>query len=118
MLSPASRQPSSRGRPMRADDTAPDPAALETAADWIDRLDELTVADQRSLHDWLRASPDHARAFDRMRHTLRDPALVLAAERVRALPYVTTTDLRPAGPASRVPPSVRRGAPFRYSLIA
>ncbi len=96
---------------MRADDNgddrlAPGEAELDQAADWIDRLDELTAADQQALKTWLNASSANARAFDLMRRTLLDPALALAAERVRA-PNVVRLPV-PARP-SRGAPSIRLG---------
>ena len=63
-------------------DQRPDLATLDTAADWVDRLDELTAADRATLTDWLRGSPVHAAAFASLRRTLRDTALLEAADRV------------------------------------
>ncbi len=59
---------------------------MEEAADWIDRLDELSDAERRELAAWLNASPDHAAAFAALRHTLRDTALLEAVDRLRAEP--------------------------------
>lgn len=49
--------------------------ALEIAADWVDRLDELTVDEKRELEAWLEASPEHAHAFATMHRLIRDSAL-------------------------------------------
>lgn len=79
---------------MHADDNGPAPgeAELDQAADWIDRLDELTPSDQQALKTWLNASSANTRAFDLMRRTVLDPALVLAAERVRSVEAAAPAD--------------------------
>ncbi len=64
-------------------DQRPDLETLETAADWVDRLDELSAAERLELTDWLKAAPTHAAAFASLRRTLRDPALLAAIETVR-----------------------------------
>jgi len=51
----------------------------EAAADWCDRLETLTEIEREALRQWL-AEPEHARAFDRMARTMRDVALLEAAE--------------------------------------
>ncbi len=53
---------------------------LETAADWADRLDELTARERDELQVWLAASADHASAFARMTRMMADTALVCAME--------------------------------------
>jgi transmembrane sensor len=63
-----------------------DLSVMEEAADWIDRLDELSDAERRDLAAWLNASPDHAAAFATLRHTLRDTALLEAIDRLRDQP--------------------------------
>lgn len=60
----------------------PDLATMEDAADWVDRLAELSTAERLALIDWLRASPTHAAAFVSMRQILRDTALIKAADLV------------------------------------
>jgi transmembrane sensor len=75
---------------MRANDNwrLPSEEELEIAADWADRLPDLTPAERRALEAWLAGGPGRAAAFALMRDTQRDPALVEAAERVRAAPGV------------------------------
>jgi transmembrane sensor len=92
---------------MRANDNTarPDPAILEEAADWIDRLDELTEVERRELDAWLQASPDHTAAYASLRHTLLDPALLDAVDHVRGGVH------RMQGWS--VPPRSRRAAPTR-----
>lgn len=51
----------------------------EVAADWVDRLDELTPQEQRNLAEWLAASTANAEAFAAMRHVMQDTALLEAA---------------------------------------
>lgn len=63
----------------------------EVAADWLDRLDELTAQEQAELEAWLSADAEHARVFAVMRRTLLDPALMDAAEAVRFSPAPTTS---------------------------
>lgn len=53
-----------------------DADALEIAADWADRIDELDAAERRRLITWLNESEAHVRAFSRMHMLLRDPALL------------------------------------------
>jgi transmembrane sensor len=60
----------------------PGMATMEDAADWVDRMDELSATERLALIDWLRASPTHAAAFASMRRILRDTALLDAADRV------------------------------------
>jgi transmembrane sensor len=67
-----------------------DLSVMEDAADWIDRLDELSDAERRELAAWLNASPDHASAFAALRHTLRDTALLDAVDSLRAEPIEPT----------------------------
>ena len=73
---------------MRANDNwrLPSDEDLEIAADWADRLSDLTQAERAELEAWLAAKPRHATAFALMRDTQRDTALLDAAERVRAAP--------------------------------
>mgnify|MGYP000716352787 CR=1 FL=1 len=52
---------------------------MSIAADWLDRIDDLSPEDKRELADWLRASPDHGRAFATMHRLTRDGALFDAA---------------------------------------
>ena len=87
-----------------------DLSVMEEAADWIDRLGELSIADRRDLAAWLNASPDHAAAFAALRHALRDTALLEAVERVRAEPVET-----PAPPPRR---RVALGGWSRAGLVA
>jgi transmembrane sensor len=71
---------------MRANDNwrLPSDQDLETAADWADRLPDLTPGERVELEAWLAGGPSRAAAFALMRDTQRDTALVEAAERVRA----------------------------------
>lgn len=73
---------------MRANDNwrLPSDEDLEIAADWADRLPDLTPAERAELEAWLAAKPRHAAAFALMRDTQRDTALLDAAERVRTAP--------------------------------
>lgn len=91
---------------MNANDNTqrPDLETLETAADWVDRLDELSPIERQELADWLKVAPTHAAAFASLRRNLRDPALLDAIETVR--------DATPAAPL-RV--ARRQG---RWGLIA
>jgi transmembrane sensor len=68
-----------------------DLSVMEEAADWVDRLDELSDAERQALAAWLNASPEHAAAFAALRHTLRDPALLDAVDRFRQQPVETPT---------------------------
>lgn len=52
---------------------------LEEAADWLDRQDDMTASERAAFQAWLAASPDHARAYDRMRRVMLDPALLAAS---------------------------------------
>lgn len=54
-------------------------SALEIAADWADRLDELTADEKYELAAWLKASPEHADAFATMHRLIHDSALSDAA---------------------------------------
>lgn len=71
---------------MRANDNwrLPSDEDLEIAADWADRLHDLTPAERAELEAWLAAAPRRAAALALMRDTQRDTALLDAAERVRA----------------------------------
>ncbi len=73
---------------MRANDNwrLPSDEDLEIAADWADRLPDLTAAERVELEAWLAGAPGRAAAFALMRDTQRDTALLDAAERVRAAP--------------------------------
>lgn len=73
---------------MRANDNwrPPSDEDLETAADWADRLSELTQAERADLEAWLAGAPGRAAAFALMRDTQRDTALVEAVVQVRAAP--------------------------------
>lgn len=63
---------------------APRDEILETAADWCDRLETLTPGERRQLNAWIAADPEHARAYDRMRRTMLDVALLEAAAELPA----------------------------------
>jgi transmembrane sensor len=73
---------------MRANDNwrLPSEDELEIAADWADRLPDLTLAERTELEAWLAGGPGRAAAFGLMRDTQRDTALLEAAERVRSAP--------------------------------
>ena len=73
---------------MRANDNwrLPSDEDLEVAADWADRLPDLTADERAELEAWLAGAPGRAAAFALMRDTQRDTALLDAAERVRAAP--------------------------------
>ncbi|MDR3528134.1 MAG: FecR domain-containing protein [Rhizomicrobium sp.] len=58
---------------------APRDEILETAADWCDRLESLTPVERRQLNAWIAADLEHARAYDTMRRTMLDVALLEAA---------------------------------------
>lgn len=58
---------------------------VEAAADWCDRLAHLSDAERQELKLWL-AGPDHARAFDRVRRTILDVALLEAAGDLASVP--------------------------------
>jgi transmembrane sensor len=90
----------------------PDLETLEEAADWVDRLDELSSAERQELTAWLEASPMHAAAFASLRRNLRDPALLAAIDRVR------DGDESLAAPS--IAPIIARTAPRtqRWGLIA
>lgn len=55
---------------------------METAADWCDRLETLSVEERLTLNRWLAADPEHARAYARMRQIMQDVALLDAVEAV------------------------------------
>jgi len=55
---------------------APRDEILETAADWCDRLKELTPGERSELNAWIAADPEHARAYDAIRRTMLDVALL------------------------------------------
>ncbi|WP_454717269.1 FecR family protein [Caulobacter segnis] len=78
---------------MRANDNwrLPSEDELEIAADWVDRLPELTPDERQALETWLAGGPGRAAAFGLMRDTQRDTALLDAAERVRAAPASNRT---------------------------
>ncbi len=78
-----------------------DLSVMEEAADWIDRLDELSDAERGELAAWLNASPDHAAAFAALRHTLRDTALLDAVDRVRAEPVEAAAPSSPRRATAR-----------------
>ncbi|GLK45632.1 hypothetical protein GCM10017612_35520 [Novosphingobium resinovorum] len=80
----------------------------ETAADWVDRLDELTAPDRQELKAWLDASPDNARAFARMARMMGDTALVDALE--DGAEGLALPSTRPA--AVRWPGAWRKGKPM------
>lgn len=73
---------------MRANDNwrPPSDEDLEIAADWADRLPDLTQAERAELEAWLASAPSRAAAFALMRDTQRDTALLDAVERVRVAP--------------------------------
>ncbi len=56
-----------------------DLSAFETAADWLDRQDALSAAEQREFTGWLRASAENARAYALLRQTMHDAALLDAS---------------------------------------
>jgi len=56
---------------------------LETAADWCDRLAQLSAAERQDFQRWL-LEPEHASAFERMHRTMLDVALLDAADGVAA----------------------------------
>lgn len=53
---------------------------METAADWHDRLETLSRGEREELRVWLAADRAHARAFDRVRCTMLDVALLDTVE--------------------------------------
>lgn len=71
-----------------------DLSVMEEAADWVDRLDELSDADRGALDIWLKAAPEHAAAYAALRHTLRDTALLEAVDRLRSAPVQTLAPRR------------------------
>lgn len=73
---------------MRANDNwrLPSDEDLDLAADWADRLPDLTAEERIELEAWLAGAASRAAAFALMRDTQRDTALLDAAERVRAIP--------------------------------
>lgn len=80
---------------------------LETAADWADRLDELTEAERRELTAWIEESHEHAQALGRMRRLMTDTAMFDALEQVSgAVPLSPPPALR-----RHSRPSPRRAAP-------
>lgn len=94
----------------------PDLATLEAAADWVDRLDKLSISERQELTAWLEASPMHAAAFASLRRNLRDPALLAAIDRVR------DNDEAPAGspvaPIARTAPRTQRWGLIAAGFIA
>jgi transmembrane sensor len=73
-----------------------DLSLMEEAADWVDRLAELSDAERGDLAVWLNTSPQHAAAFAALRHTLRDTALLEAIDRLRLGPVETLAPRRRA----------------------
>jgi len=55
---------------------APRDEILEAAADWCDRLKTLTPVERLELNAWIAADPAHARAYDALRRTMLDVALL------------------------------------------
>lgn len=53
---------------------------MEAAADWCDRLEDLSEHERADLQTWLNASQDNARAFGMIRSTMLDVALLDATE--------------------------------------
>ncbi|WP_269716772.1 FecR family protein [Caulobacter sp. NIBR2454] len=90
--------------PLNDNGSDPDMDILETAADWVDRLGELTPAERRELESWLETDAEHRRAFSTVRHAFMDTALLTAARQVES---------EQSRPAARRP----TGA-FRPALIA
>lgn len=84
--------------------------ALEIAADWADRLGNLTDAERRELAAWIAESKVHAQAFERMRQLLADAAVFEALETAdrpaEALPSFPTIPN-----AARHRPRAQRAAP-------
>lgn len=63
--------------------TSPSLSALEAAADWADRLETLSPQEDQVFRTWLAASDENRRAFDALKRMLEDPALEVAAARIR-----------------------------------
>lgn len=82
-------------------------SALEIAADWVDRLDELTADEKHALAAWLDASPDHARAFATMHRLIHDSALLEAANEYGE-PDATATRMAEPASVHRRPGAARR----------
>ena len=80
---------------------APRDEILESAADWCDRLETLTPSERRQLNAWIAADPEHARAYDRMRRTMQDVAL-LEAEADLPPEEASKTEFQPGIWLSRV----------------
>jgi transmembrane sensor len=59
---------------------APRDEILEIAADWCDRTEALTPDERRERDAWIAADPEHARAYDAMRRTVLDVALLDAVD--------------------------------------
>ncbi len=53
---------------------------LEAAADWCDRREALTPGERRERDAWIAVDPEHASAYDAMRRTVLDVALLDAVE--------------------------------------
>lgn len=85
------------------------PAALEAAADWMDRFDTLSPSELEALQAWLAESEQNRRAFAAMESALLDDALGEAVDLVRTAPAPAAA---PAF-ASRLPP---RPGPWRRGL--
>ncbi len=58
-------------------------SALEVAADWLDRQDEMSDDERREFKAWLGASDENAQAYSLLRQTMRDTALLDAGRRVQ-----------------------------------
>lgn len=67
-------------------DRAPGPDVMEAAADWLDRLDDLSPDEQAAFKAWLAASDHNRRALAMMESLLLDDALREAVDNVRTAP--------------------------------
>ena len=92
----------------------PGPDALEQAADWVDRLSELTPAERAALDAWLRASPAHAEAFGEILHSMTDVALLAATRQVREGREAQAPPVPPPSGSSRRTPTAP-GAPTGWT---
>lgn len=61
---------------------------VEMAADWADRIGELTDAERRAFATWLEESPEHAETFARMHRLMTDTALIEALDQAGLAPSV------------------------------
>ncbi|HEY4078997.1 MAG TPA: FecR domain-containing protein [Rhizomicrobium sp.] len=59
-------------------------SAIEEAADWLDRQEDMPAGEQAEFRDWL-ASPEHARAYAILRTAMSDTALLDASRSVAAV---------------------------------